>query len=433
MTWRRCEVREPHSLLPALGQLPRLRVLYAHHNRLTDVHGLEACASLEHLDVAHNELRGALDVASMQWPQLRHLALAHNRLSDVAGLDTLPQLATLDLDANELHACRFRRRMPCLRELRVSDNTALSVLDVDAPQLRKVYADRCRLRRIDIGAARALRSLSLRQQGTPLETPLDVPAGLERLFLAGNALDGAFLQHALPDLVYLELAGCHLTELGHDVQDATPALRTLNLDYNALTCLPRLARWPRLKRVSAVGCRLHALDDVVRSVRDAAHLCVLDVRANPATLALYPPFARPCDAPESAAADAWCPPLPHPAIVQPDAAAALEQAAQAEWKAARALAERSQFHKRTMLLPAEPAAGELGTQHAADGARYAALFRAADRAFVTTLPRATAYKRYLYRGLCGLSCASLTWLDGLEVLEGELERAEHLIARHVSS
>ena len=33
-------------------------------------------------------------------------------------------------------------------------------------------------------------------------------------------------------------------------------------------------------------------------------------------------------------------------------------------------------------------------------------------------------KRQVYRGLCGMACAPLTWLDGLEISDADVHRAE---------
>ena len=424
------------SLMP-FAQLPHLRELRADHNRIVDLHGLEQCRTLRRVSVTHNALHGTLDLASMAWHAIERIALSHNRLQRLDGMEHLSTLQALHVEANELSVVRSLQILPQLRVLRVSDNATLTTLDVAwAPRIKTLYADRCALPRIE-GLAQAveLQRLSLRQQHTRLQWPLPLPPSVERLFLAGNAIRShAWLGTTLPDLVYLELAGCQLTHMAAQWQQRTPALRSLNLDHNMLTSVPSLHAWHRLKRLSVVGNRLVALEDVVQSVRGLTELCVLDVRMNPCTLGLYPPMVWPCDAGVGPRDDAvktpptttqaWCPPLPNPAIVQPDAAAALARAAQAQYQAAQALAERSQFHKRTMLLPPEPSDTTPGSDHAADGARATVLFQAADQRFVATLTRHTLQKRRVYRGLCGMACASLTWLDGLELEERDVQEAE---------
>ncbi|WFD01838.1 hypothetical protein MOBT1_000518 [Malassezia obtusa] len=410
--------------LAALADLPALVELRAARNQITGLHGLERLECLEHVDVRDNMLGGCLDVGKMAWPRLRTLRVARNALTDIEGIATLPTLDTLDVEDNAL--TRVSVPLPRLTTLRVSGNAALYRLDIAlAPRLRTLYADRCSLASVrGLRESLALQRLSLRQQHVGLRAPLANPEALERLFLSGNALtDAEVLAGPAPSLAYLELAGCQLTALPARLQRQTPALRTLNLDHNPLPALPALAAWPRLKRLSMVGCRLATLETIVEGVDAHEALHVLDARMNPCTLGLYPPVLVPVgpDAMENEA----LPPVPNPAIVQPDTEAAVEAALAARRAAALALAERSQFHKRTMLLAPEPH-HEVREQ---SGRRAAALFHAADDRFLATLPPKIARQRAVYRGLCGMACATLTWLDGLEVSDADVAHAERSLSR----
>lgn len=410
--------------LAALADLPALAELRASHNQLTSLHGLEQLTRLECVDVRDNMLGGALALGALHWPRITTLRVARNALTRLEGLATLATLETLDVEDNAL--TRLGVPLARLHTLRVSGNAALHTLDIArAPQLRTLYADRCSLARVDgVEDAAALERWSLRQQHVRLAVPLANPASLARLFLSGNALtDAEVLGARAPRLVYLELAGCQLTNVPRRLPRQTPVLRTLNLDHNPLAAPPPLASWPRLKRLSVVGCRVPRLEAVVHAIDGHDALCVLDVRMNPCTLGLYPPVLLPV--PAGAADDEVLPPVPHPSIAQPDTEAALDAALAARRAAAQALADRSQFHKRTMLLAPEPT-DDVREQ---SGRRAAALFAAADERFVATLPPKIATQRAVYRGLCGMACASLTWLDGLEIADADVARAARNVHR----
>ena len=114
-----------------------------------------------------------------------------------------------------------------------------------------------------------------------------MPRSLQRLYFSGNAVraNQLFLS-PMPSLVYLELAGCQLSSISSELQDQTPALRSLNMDHSLFTSLPSLRPWRRLKRLSIVGCRIDTLESIVRSIHGMTELCVLDLRTNPCTLGL---------------------------------------------------------------------------------------------------------------------------------------------------
>lgn len=412
------------SLAP-IADLTHLVELRAARNQITHLHGLERLERLEGVDVSDNLIGGRVDLEKMQWPRIATLRLARNALGDIEGLAALGELHTLDVEDNALTRLAIDRRMPQLRVLRVSGNVGLRRVDVAwTPRVRTLYADRCSIASVHgLDSASELQRLSLRQQHVRLRAPLDNPPSLQRLFLSGNALTGAdVLRMDAPSLVYLELAGCQLTAMAPRLQRQTPALRSLNVDHNHLASLPRLDAWPRLKRVSCVGCQIGTLEELVQSVADHQALCVLDARTNPATLGFYPPVLIPVGAEQPE--DEMLPPVPNPAIVQPDTAAAADAALAAERAAAQALADRSQFHKRTMLVPPQPSAAP---RHAASAPRATALFTAADERFAATLPEPIARKRIVYRGLCGMACPTLTWLDGLELAEADVDVAERYL------
>ena len=73
--------------------------------------------------------------------------------------------------------------------------------------------------------------------------------------------------------------------------------------------------------------------------------------------------------------------------------------------------------------PAAEAPSEPAHTHAA------ALFKAADSRFAATLPQRLALQRRLYRGVCGMACQALAWLDGLEIGEADIAAAAAHVRR----
>ncbi|WFD33687.1 hypothetical protein MCUN1_000500 [Malassezia cuniculi] len=409
--------------LQALQPLAHLREIWADNNKISSLAGIERLSSLEKLSLSHNSLSGRLDLARVHWPELSELRVGGNSIEALEGLGAVSTLTLLDADNNSLSELVLPTSLRRLLVLRVSDNEGLHELDVSAARaLHTIYADRCSLRQIHGLECTSVRRLSLRQQGVRFAAPLPPLDSLERLFLSGNALTDAHIFSA-PSLrlAYLELSGCQLTALPHTLVRDVPNVRTLNIDHNHVTELPsQLSTLRRLKRLSLVGCRIPRLENVTRAVHGLNSLHVLDTRTNPCTLGLYPPMLIPAEALSSESDVQYLPPVPHPDVVQPDAEAAAHAAHEAEYQAARALADRSQFHKRAMLLPKDPAAPpplEPAHTHAA------ALFKAADRRFSATLPHHLAVQRRLYRGVCGMACPALTWLDGLELSDAEVSAA----------
>ena len=414
--------------LQSLERLYGLRELWANNNKVSSLAGVERLGALEKLSLSHNEFSGRISLARARWPALAELRLDNNQISDLTGIDTLRELQLLNADSNCLQSLIVPSTLRKLGVLRVSDNPELRDLEVLAPRsLHTLYADRCALRLVRGLEQSGVRRLSLRQQGACLVMPLPALSMLERLFLSGNALTDAHIFSApMPSIAYLELSGCQLTALPYALTRDVPNVRTLNLDYNHVTELPALAPLRRLKRLSLVGCHFARLEEITRAVHGLDSLHVLDTRTNPCTLGLYPPMLVPADTLSSESYVHYLPPVPHPDLVQPDAEAASHAAHEAEYQAAKLLADCSQFHKRAMLLAKDPAAeapSEPAHTHAA------ALFKAADSRFAATLPQRLALQRRLYRGVCGMACQALAWLDGLEIGEADIAAAAAHVRR----
>jgi Leucine-rich repeat (LRR) protein len=96
--------------------------------------------------------------------------------------------------------------------------------------------------------------------------------------LAGNPLDGHFLQEPCYNLIYLELASCRLSSLPPDLSTLIPNLRVLNLNYNFLTDIRPLEGLVRLRKLTAVGSRLKGTKPVLRTLQRMPDMEMLDFR-----------------------------------------------------------------------------------------------------------------------------------------------------------
>lgn len=456
--------------LTHFAALRRLHTLNADKNQLTSLDGIDRLSSLVNVSLSGNQLR-SVHLEQTQWRDLESLNLSHNDLVSVRGLGAMQRLRSLNLDHNRLARVDLGTSMPKLRVLRVSGNTALTWLDVlPVRKLRTLYADYCALHSIEnLDQLTRLNNLSMRQQ---VEASVAWPArqlrDVRRLFFSGNAfpdgigsralLAGAGEEaedpdltpraHPLPspsirflNLVYLELAACQLTSLPAELAELAPNLRALNLDHNLISTLPPLQGMHRLKRLSVVGCRIKKSKSIIKAVHGLRELQVIDTRTNPCTLGLYPPLLIPTldlgveidpryrGVGETeggvAAVASRLPPVPNPAVVQPDQAAAERRRAQKQKQANLAAADMSHFNKRHAAVtdPAEDAERGVGTAPPS----VTALFCAADQRFHGTLPRGFREKRTLHRGLLAMACPRLNWVDGLFVDEEEVLEADELV------
>ncbi len=408
-----------------------LRVLRADNVQASSLRGIEQLTSLESVSLQGNQIR-IVDLNLVNWPHLQHLSVSHNELITFRALERVPDLRSLKLDHNRLSRLDSLSALRKLRVLRVSGNSELQRLDVQGlKKLRTLYADFCDLRSVDhLGAAPELENLSLRSQASgSLRWPSELPRTLHRLFLSGNNLQGQLESFAaatprvnLDELVYLELAGCQLDSLPESLWRTMPNVRHLNLDYNLFRELPRLQALARLKRISLVSCRINTATGLARGV-EKMRIESIDSRLNPCTTGMYAPVVLPTSSPDQdeAGIDPKAAPFPHPAVVQPDFA---RKQLEAEEEAAgnESDAHKSFFHKRLPLPPA-------GVSISAEGAAQTKRNEQVDRRFFPTLPEPAQAMRRLHRGILGLACPRLQFLDGLPVREEEAQEARRLIDR----
>jgi hypothetical protein len=203
-------------------------------------------------------------------------------------------LSRLKLTGNRLETFTVSGTATSLRQLDLSDND-LAVLDLrNLPGLHSLYADRNRIKKLHgFDRARRLDSLSLREQrgDEPMDLSfLSAAYEIRKLFLSGNYLGAFDPQVDFLNLQLLELANCGLQSLPAKLGQLTPNLRTLNVNFNAISDLSALRFIPRLKKLLAAGNRLADSTAVTELLIDFPHLTQLDLRDNPVTLGFYAPL-----------------------------------------------------------------------------------------------------------------------------------------------
>ncbi|KAK7414655.1 Protein nud1 [Neonectria punicea] len=277
--------------LSALKGLVHLRSIKADNNQLTSLDGLDTHDGLLSLR-ARDNLIEEVDFASTKMERLTELDLIGNRIASVRNLELVPALARLKLGKNRLQRFAVESSIKGLRELDLSGNE-LVCLDVrNLPNLHSLHADRNRIVELTgFSHARHLDSLSLREQRG--EQSLDLgflstAYEVRKLFLSGNYL-GAFEPTVdFLNLQLLELANCGIQSLPDNLGQLMPNLRTLNLNFNAVSDLAPLRFIPRMKKLLVAGNRLADSTTVTELLLEFPHLTQLDLRDNPVTIGFYP-------------------------------------------------------------------------------------------------------------------------------------------------
>lgn len=279
--------------LSALKNLVHLRSIKADNNQLTSLDGLDMHDGLLSLK-ARDNLIDEVDFAGIKLDRLTELDLTGNRIASVRNLDLLSALGRLKLGRNNIMRFSVKASMKGLRQLDLSDNQ-LTELDIsNLPGLQSLHADRNSINHLSgFNRARRLDSLSLREQRG--EEPLDLEFlssayEVRKLFLSGNYL-GAFEPSVdFLNLQLLELANCGLQSLPENLGQLMPNLRTLNINFNAISDVSPLRFIPRMKKLLAAGNRLGDSTSVTELLTDFPHLTQLDLRDNPMTLGFYAPL-----------------------------------------------------------------------------------------------------------------------------------------------
>ncbi|KAI1179513.1 hypothetical protein F4777DRAFT_434028 [Nemania sp. FL0916] len=280
--------------LSAFKNLVHLRSLRADNNQITSLDGIKFHDSLQVLRARGNQIT-RVDFDGTQMRRLTELDLENNLIMEFESVEQLTSLATLNLQHNCLtsFAPSDDQSSLSLKYLKLSNND-LETIDVMAfPSLRLLHLDHNQIKTITgLSRCQRLDSLSLREQkgNRVLDTSfLDSACEVRKLFLSGNRLSGFEPRVDFLNLQYLELANCGLQSLALDIGQLMPNLRTLNINFNAIADLWPLRYIPRLKKLLAVGNRLHEAGKVASMLAEFPHLSRLDLRNNGATLGFYAP------------------------------------------------------------------------------------------------------------------------------------------------
>jgi protein NUD1 len=97
--------------------------------------------------------------------------------------------------------------------------------------------------------------------------------------LVGNRLVSSFFNARAKKLVYLEVAGCQLSSLPHDLVDMVPNVRVLNLNYNFLVDLDAINGLEQLRKLTVIGSRVNKSKTIVKVARRLPNLEMLDCRS----------------------------------------------------------------------------------------------------------------------------------------------------------
>lgn len=298
-----------------LAVLTSLVELHLGGNKITDAASLAALDHLAVLDLSSNQL-GAVPAAFATLP-LRELRLANNQLASCP--TQLPAtLEVLDLSENQITEVPAAVvALPALKSLRLSQNTALRTLPLEALAARTTPLE-LDLAGVPLPDAIITQLLALRDQQkvtfssnitptpTTLADALDHPQFATSIGISNTDL----VRGKLPDSVWtlanlteLDLTGLGLADLppglakltklralhlGRNRLARVPAsvlaltsLETLALDENRLTTLPaELAALDNLKVLDLFGNQLAELPPVVLELENLEHL---DLDGNPLT------------------------------------------------------------------------------------------------------------------------------------------------------
>lgn len=279
--------------LSALRNLVHLRSLKADNNRLTSLDGLESHEGLLSLR-ARDNLIEELDFEHSAFHRLTELDLTGNNIEMVRNVHLAPCLSKLKLSDNKMQTFEATKACKTIRHLDVSQNE-LTHLDVSGlPNLHTLLADGNQLATVTgLQRTRRLDSLSLREQrgqeALSLEF-LSVGYEVRKLYVSGNYLKSFEPKVDMLNLQLLELANCGLTSLPKEVGQLMPNLRSLNINFNAISDAKPLRYIPRLKKLLMAGNRLTDSTCVTQLLMDFPHLTRLDTRDNPMTLGFYAPL-----------------------------------------------------------------------------------------------------------------------------------------------
>jgi Leucine-rich repeat (LRR) protein len=116
-----------------LTNLPNLQELDCHHNKITEIEGLELF-NLQRLDCSRNQIT---EIKGLDLPNLQNLDCSHNRITKIEGLH-LPKLQTLNCSSNQIMKIEGLK-LPNLQHLDCFSNKITTIEGLELPNLKKLY------------------------------------------------------------------------------------------------------------------------------------------------------------------------------------------------------------------------------------------------------------------------------------------------------
>ncbi|KAI9673735.1 MAG: hypothetical protein M1829_003972 [Trizodia sp. TS-e1964] len=298
--------------LEGLRNLLHLRELTANDNQIESLDGLKGLDGLLVLRMRRNKLKSS-DFRELELSRMAELDLQGNGITEFRDLHELPALRQLNLDENKLRYFDINATMPPhleLQSLKLARNQ-LELLDVTAlPNLRSLCADQNLLTAVrGVGALKSLETVSLRSQhpfsspssnGGTTQAKLALTSNLpyiadmtateaRSLFLSANPVPSFCPLAALFKLQHLEIASSGLASLPDNFGVMLPDLRTLNLNFNAISDVEPLLGMDRLVSLLIAGNRVDRMRRSMAVLARLPKLKVFDLRNNPLTVGFYPP------------------------------------------------------------------------------------------------------------------------------------------------
>lgn len=180
-----------------------------------------------------------------------------------------------------------------LQSLTVSSNNLTFIDLAELPNLKTLNLDKNSIGSIEsLDTLKHLENLSWREQELIgfSEIQYQHCQELRSLYLSGNHLSKFAPSTPFLNLHHLELASTGLKTLSSDFGPRCPNLRTLNINYNAISDLRPLLGIVKLEKLYAAGNRISKLRRTVSVLqRLCEELKEVDLRNNPLTVGYYTP------------------------------------------------------------------------------------------------------------------------------------------------
>jgi internalin A len=119
--------------------LLKISVLHADRKDIADLSGLEHCANLLEIRLAHNRIKSVAPLAKCT--KLQSVDLTDNSISDITPLEKLVKLQYLKLDDNSIESIEVVKGLKALTSIYLDHNKVTSLKPVSGlPKLQAIYA-----------------------------------------------------------------------------------------------------------------------------------------------------------------------------------------------------------------------------------------------------------------------------------------------------